>query len=176
MNFIRTAIPGVQIVDPERRGDERGFFARTYCREEFAKAGIAFDTVQCNASFNDRRGTLRGMHYQAEPTPEPKLVRCTRGAIFDVAVDIRPGSPTYCRWVSMELSADNGRALFIPAGCAHGFVTLADASEVFYQMGAAYVASLARGLRWNDPAFAIAWPLAPTTMSERDASYPDFQP
>lgn len=176
MIFSATALPGVQIIDPEILRDERGHFARTYCTEEFARAGIAFSTIQCNISFNAKRGTLRGMHYQAAPSGEPKLVRCTRGAVFDVAVDLRPDSPSYCRWVGAELSAENGRALFIPEGCAHGFVTLADASEVFYQMGAAYAPALARGVRWNDPAFAIGWPITPTIIAARDAAYADFTP
>jgi dTDP-4-dehydrorhamnose 3,5-epimerase len=176
MIFRATAISGVEIVDPEFLRDERGHFARTYCAEEFARAGIAFSTIQCNASFNAKRGTLRGLHYQAAPAGEPKLVRCTRGAVFDVAVDLRKESPSYCRWVGTELSAENGRALFIPEGCAHGFVTLADASEVFYQMGAAYAPDLASGVRWNDPAFAIAWPLQPTIIAPRDAAYADFTP
>jgi dTDP-4-dehydrorhamnose 3,5-epimerase len=176
MIFTATALPGVVIVDPEPVRDERGAFARTYCRDEFARAGIAFTTIQCNTSFNAKRGTLRGLHYQAAPAGEPKLVRCTRGVVFDVAVDLRKDSPGYCRWIGAELSAENGRALFIPEGCAHGFVTLVDASEVFYQMGAAYAPELARGVRWNDPAFAIAWPIQPSTMAPRDAAYADFVP
>ena len=174
MIFRPTDLPGVMVVDLEVRGDERGSFARTYCADEFTQAGIAFTTVQCNLSRNIRRGTLRGLHYQAAPAGEPKLVRCTRGAVFDVAVDLRPQSPSYCRWAATELSADSGRALFIPEGCAHGFLTLADASEVFYQMGAAYAPALARGVRWNDPAFAIAWPFAPEVIAPRDAAWADF--
>ena len=176
MIFSATALSGVQIVDPEILRDERGHFARTYCAEEFARASIVFSTIQCNTSFNAKRGTLRGLHYQAAPAGEPKLVRCTRGAVFDVAVDLRKDSPSYCGWVGTELSAENGRALFIPDGCAHGFVTLLDASEVFYQMGAAYAPALARGVRWNDPAFAIAWPIQPAIIAPRDAAYADFTP
>ena len=173
--IFRTAdLPGVMIIDPEVLSDERGSFARTYCTAEFARAGITFTTIQCNVSRNVRRGTLRGLHYQIAPAGEPKLVRCTRGAVFDVAVDLRPQSPFYCRWTAAELSAENGRALFIPEGCAHGFLTLADASEVFYQMGVAYAPELARGVRWNDPAFAIAWPFAPNVIAPRDAAYADF--
>jgi dTDP-4-dehydrorhamnose 3,5-epimerase len=174
MIFRPTELPGVVVVDLEVHADARGAFARTYCRDEFERAGIAFTTVQCNLSRNIRRGTLRGLHYQAAPAGEPKLVRCTRGAVFDVAVDLRPQSPAYCRWAAAELSADNGRALFIPEGCAHGFLTLADASDVFYQMGAAYAPALARGARWNDPAFAIAWPFAPEVIAPRDAAWADF--
>jgi dTDP-4-dehydrorhamnose 3,5-epimerase len=133
--------------------------------------------AQCNASFNARAGTLRGMHYQAEPHGEPKLVRCTRGAIFDVAVDLRAGSPTYCRWYGVELSADNRYAFYIPPVLAHGFQTLTDDCEVLYQMGERYVAEAARGVRWDDPAFGIEWPEADgeRIISERDASYPDFE-
>ncbi len=174
MIFEQTDIPGVTAVDLERLGDERGFFARTYCAREFADHGLAASFVQTNISFNRLRGTLRGMHYQAEPEPEPKLIRCTRGAIFDVAVDIRRNSPTVCRWVGLTLTQDNRRALYVPPGCAHGFITLEDETEVSYLMGAAYVPSLARGVRWNDPAFGIVWPLQPTVMSERDANYADF--
>ena len=176
MIFAETEVPGVLAVELEKLGDERGFFARSFCAEEFARHGLAAAFVQVNISFNRRRGTLRGLHYQAEPKPEPKLVRCTRGAIFDVAVDLRPGTATYCRWTARELSAGNHRALYVPAGCAHGFITLEDDSEVCYLMGAAYDPELARGVRWNDPAFAIAWPLQPSVISARDAGYADFVP
>ena len=172
--FEDTEIPGVIIVDLERIGDDRGFFARSFCAGEFADRGLCTDFVQTNISFNRQRGTLRGMHYQNEPKPEPKLVRCTRGTIFDVAVDLRTESSTFRRWVGKELSADNHRALFLPAGCAHGFVTLTDDTEVSYLMGAAYDPALARGVRWNDPAFAIDWPLQPAVISDRDANFPDF--
>jgi dTDP-4-dehydrorhamnose 3,5-epimerase len=172
--FADTEISGVVVVDLERIEDDRGINARSFCAEAFADRGLCAGFVQANISFNRQRGTLRGMHYQAEPEPEPKLVRCTRGAIYDVAVDLRTDSPTRCRWVGRELTADNHRALFIPAGCAHGFVSLVDNTEVFYLMGAVYDPALARGVRWNDPAFAIVWPMEPTTLSERDASYPDF--
>ena len=174
MQFTATDIPGAFIVDPVRHADARGYFARTYCAESFETAGIDFVTVQCNTSFNAAAGTLRGMHYQADPVPEAKLVRCTRGRVFDVAVDLRPESPGFRRWISVELSADNLRALFVPTGCAHGFMTLEKDSELFYQMGAPYVADLARGVRWNDPAFGIAWPGNPSVIAERDAAWPDF--
>ncbi len=176
MIFRDTELPGVVVVDLDKTADDRGFFARSYCAREFADHGIAFEVVQCNVSANARRGTLRGLHYQAEPKPAPKLVRCTRGTLYDVAVDLRPDSPAYCRWVGVELDAAGHRALYVPAGCAHGFQTLSDDVEALYLMGAAYDEALARGVRWNDPAFAISWPLAPTVISERDAGYADFRP
>ena len=176
MKFTPTAIAGVMVVDMEPIADERGLFARSFCAEEFAAQGLAAAFVQANIAFNPARGTLRGLHFQAAPEPEPKLVRCTRGAIFDVAVDLRPGSPSYCRWSGHELSAANRRALYVPEGCAHGLLTLEDDSEVSYLMGAAYDPGLARGVRWNDPAFAIAWPFAPAVISGRDAGFPDFSP
>ncbi len=176
MIFRETEVPGVVLVELEKLTDERGFFARSFCESEFAAHGLHAAFVQANVSFNHRRGTLRGMHYQAEPRPEPKLVRCTRGAVFDVAVDLRPDSPTFCRWVSSELTEDNYRALYVPAGCAHGLLTLADNTEVSYLMGTAYDPDLARGVRWNDPAFGINWPLQPVVISAGDASYPDFAP
>lgn len=174
MTFEKTEIPGVVVVEPNRVRDERGFFARSFCADTFAAEGLATTLVQANVSFNERRGTLRGMHYQAEPRPEPKLVRCTRGAIYDVAVDLRRDSPAYCRWTACELTADNHRALYVAPGCAHGFLTLEDATEVFYLMGERYDAELARGVRWDDPAFAIEWPEPPALLSERDAGYGDF--
>jgi len=170
--FTPTALDGVWQIDLELRADPRGHFARSFCAAEFAAHGLPRGFVQCNLSFNMHRGTLRGLHWQAEPHPEGKLVRCTSGAIFDVAVDLRPGSPTRHRWVGTELTARNGRALFIPGGFAHGFQTLADASEVFYQMTEAYHGDLARGARWDDPAFGIAWPLPDPILSERDLTHP----
>ena len=176
MIFGETAIPGVVVVELERLEDERGFFARSFCAEEFAARGLAANFVQANLAHNVRRGTLRGLHYQADPAPEPKLVRCTRGAVFDVAVDLRPDSASYCRWTACELDALGHRALYIPAGCAHGLLTLEDHSEVSYLMGAAHAPELARGVRWNDPAFAIDWPFEPAVISERDAGFADFAP
>jgi dTDP-4-dehydrorhamnose 3,5-epimerase len=176
MIFRATAIPGVTIIEIEPRRDERGFFARGYCAGELTAHGLAAGLVQGSISFNHRRGTLRGMHYQAEPAPEPKTVRCTRGSVFDVAVDLRRGSSAFCRWVGVELSAENRRSLHVPPGCAHGFITLEDETEVFYLIGAAHAPELARGVRWNDPAFAIEWPLEPAVISERDAGYADFEP
>jgi dTDP-4-dehydrorhamnose 3,5-epimerase len=178
MRFVPTLLPGVWLIEPERIADERGWFARTFDRHEFIAHGCNPEVVQCNASFNLCRDTLRGMHYQAEPHSESKLVRCVRGAIFDVAIDLRADSPAYCRWHGAELSAENGHALYIPAGLAHGFQTLTDDCEVLYQMGDPYVAGSGRGVRFDDPAFDIAWPepAGPPTISERDANYPDFEP
>ncbi len=178
MTVHETPLPGVWLIEPERLGDERGWFARTFDAEEFRSRGMNPEVVQCNASFNARRDTLRGMHYQAAPHGESKLVRCVRGAIFDVAVDLRPDSETYCQWHGVELSAENGHSLYIPAGLAHGFQTLTDDCEVLYQMGHRYVPEAARGVRFDDPAFTIQWP-APRkglVISERDRSYPDFVP
>ena len=174
MKFTATAIEGVLMLETEPIADDRGDFARSYCADEFGAAGLNFDPVQMNISRNKTRGTLRGMHYQGEPQPDPKIVRCTRGRIFDVAIDLRPASDTFCHWVSEELSPENQTALMVPAGCAHGFITLQDDSHVQYLMGAPYVPDLARGVRWDDPAFGIKWPDAPTTISPRDAEYPDF--
>lgn len=176
MRFEPTPLAGAVVVELERRTDDRGFFARAFCRDEFVAAGLPAEFVQQSVSFNARRGTLRGMHFQAAPREEPKLVRCTQGAILDVIVDLRRDSPTHRRWFAIELSADNHRALYIPPGLAHGFQTLADASEILYQMAERYVPDLARGVRWNDPAFGIAWPIADPFMSERDATYPDYAP
>jgi dTDP-4-dehydrorhamnose 3,5-epimerase len=176
VKFSPTELPGVYVVDLEPIEDERGFFARTWCQEEFAALGLDGNLAQCNISYNRLRGTLRGMHYQAEPHGEAKLVRCSRGAIYDVAVDLRPGSPAYLKHLGVELSADNRRALFIPAGLAHGFQTLTSDSEVFYQMSCAYVPGAGRGVRWNDPAFGIAWPDDERTISDRDKTWPDFAP
>ena len=175
MRFIETPLPGAWVIELERLADERGWFARTFDAEEFRARGLNPDVVQCNASFNAARDTLRGMHYQAEPHGESKLVRCVRGAIFDVAVDLRPDSPTYRGWHGVELSAENRLAFYIPAGLAHGFQTLTDDCEVLYQMGHRYVPEAARGVRWDDPAFAIEWPEPhERIISERDRSYPDF--
>jgi dTDP-4-dehydrorhamnose 3,5-epimerase len=171
MRFEPTGLPGALVVEVEYRRDDRGFFSRTFCVDEFAAQGIELPVVQCNVSFNARRGTLRGMHYQVEPKAEIKLVRCTRGAIFDVIVDLRPDSMTYRRWFGAELSAANHRALYIPGGFAHGFQTLEDDAEVFYQMSEFYSPEHARGVRWNDPAMAIRWPLPVSAISERDAAY-----
>jgi len=167
-----TAIPGVTVLELELREDERGFFARTFCREEFLAAGLEPLVEQCNLSFNHRAGTLRGMHYQVHPAPEAKLVRCTRGAIVDQVVDMREGSPTYLRSVSVELTADNRRALYVPPLFAHGYQTLADDTEVTYQVSAAYTPGTERGLRYDDPALGLTWPLPVTAVSPKDAQWP----
>jgi dTDP-4-dehydrorhamnose 3,5-epimerase len=176
MRFIETPLNGAWVIDLDLLGDERGWFARTFDAAEFAARGLNPAVVQCNASFNARRGTLRGMHYQAEPHGESKLVRCVRGSIFDVAVDLRGGSPTLRRWHGVELSADNRLAFYIPPGLAHGFQTLSDDAEVLYQMGHPYVPEAARGVRWDDPAFAIDWPDpgGERIVSERDRAFGDF--
>jgi dTDP-4-dehydrorhamnose 3,5-epimerase len=178
MRFVETPLSGVIVIEPDRRSDERGWFARTFDRDEFAARGMNPDVIQTNASFNARAGTLRGMHYQADPHGETKVVRCVRGAIFDVAADLRPGSATHGRWHGVELSEENGLGFYIPAGLAHGFQTLREDSEVHYLMGSPYVAEAARGVRWDDPAFGIHWPPAPPegrTISERDGAYPDLR-
>jgi dTDP-4-dehydrorhamnose 3,5-epimerase len=176
MRFSEAPLVGAWLIEIDVSSDERGWFARTFDDDEFRARGIDATVVQCNASFNRHRDTIRGMHYQAEPHGEPKLVRCGRGAIFDVAIDLRQDSPTYRRWHAVELSADNRRMFFLPAGMAHGFQTLADGCEVLYQMGHRFVPDAARGVRWDDPAFAIEWPVpaGPRTISEKDRSYPDF--
>jgi dTDP-4-dehydrorhamnose 3,5-epimerase len=176
MQFTATLLDGLVVVDIDPKTDDRGLFARTYCQREFADHGLPTNFVQCNTSFSDRRGTLRGMHLQSEPYAEGKLVRCTRGAIYDVAIDMRRNSPAFGRWLGKELSADNRQALYIPPGFAHGFVTLCDLTEVFYQMTAFYAPEAGIGVRWNDPAFAIQWPIEKPLLSPRDAAYPDFHP
>jgi dTDP-4-dehydrorhamnose 3,5-epimerase len=172
--FTETNLRGVLIIEPQRYEDERGHFARTWCRREFGERGLNTDLAQCSVSFNKKKGTLRGIHYQAAPHEEAKLVRCTRGAIHDVVLDLRADSPTFTQWISAELSVADGRMLYIPEGYAHGFQTLADDTEVFYQISEFFHPDLTRGVRWNDPAFAIRWPLSPSVMSARDLSYPDF--
>jgi dTDP-4-dehydrorhamnose 3,5-epimerase len=176
MIFLETSLPGVYQIHPEEKHDERGFFARTWCEQEFREHGLSSRIAQCSISFNRKKGTLRGLHYQADPHAEEKLVRCTQGAIFDVAVDLRPASPTYKQWFGMELTAGNRRMLFIPKGCAHGFVTLEDSSEIFYQISEFYAPGSARGVRWDDSAFQIRWPMDPEVISDRDRDYPDFEP
>ena len=174
MIFEATPIPGLVIVDLDMHTDERGFFARSWCAREFADAGLPDGLAQCSISWNKSRHTLRGMHWQAAPHGEGKLVRCTGGALLDVVVDLRAESPTYLDHFSAELTSSNRSALFIPAGLAHGFLTLADETEVLYQMDTPYVAEASRGVRWDDPAFAIDWPAVPAVISERDSTYPDL--
>jgi dTDP-4-dehydrorhamnose 3,5-epimerase len=172
MRFEETELAGAFLVRLEPHVDTRGFFARTFCEEEFAARGLPTRFPQCNLSRNARAGTLRGMHYNAAPHREAKLVRCTAGAIWDVIVDMRAGSPTRLRWVGVELDAERQDALFIPEGFAHGFITLRDGTDVTYQMGRAYVAGAARGLRWDEPRLGIRWPRPPAVLSERDATWP----
>lgn len=174
MIFTETKLKGAFIIDVEPREDERGFFARSWCADEFRRHGLNSRLVQCNISFNNKRGTLRGIHYQAAPFPEAKLVRCTMGAIYDVIIDLRADSPTFKQWISVELTAENRRALYIPEDFAHGFQTLIDHTEVFYQMSEFYHPECARGLRWDDLAFGIEWPFAPWIISQQDAGYADF--
>lgn len=174
MIFTATKLAGAYIIEPERFSDERGFFTRTFDQDAFVARGLNPLIVQCNISYSRVRGTLRGMHFQAAPHAETKLVRCTAGAVYDVIVDLRPDSPTFCQWISVELSADNRRLLYVPEGFAHGLQTLTDDTEVFYQMGAPYVAEAARGVRYNDPAFSIDWPLPVTVIADRDRDYENF--
>ena len=176
MRFFETKLKGAFLIDLEPFEDERGFFARTWCRKEFEQHGIDSDWVQCNISSNKRKGTLRGMHYQLAPFAEAKLVRCTLGAIFDVIIDLRPGSTTYCHWISTELSAVNRRMIYIPQGFAHGFQTLLNDTEVFYQMSEFYTPEYSAAVRWNDPQFKINWPEAERTISEKDQKIEDFEP
>ncbi len=174
MIFTETTLKGAFIVETQKIEDERGFFARTWCRREFSAAGIDAAFVQCNLSQNRKSGTLRGLHYQADPFGEAKLVSCIRGALYDVIVDLRPRSGTFGQWTSVDLSAGNRRMVFIPEGFAHGFLTLEDDTEVFYQMSQYYMPEYARGIRWDDPALNIRWPREIDIVSDRDGSYPDF--
>jgi len=174
MRFTPTAVAGAMIVEAQRTEDERGFFSRVFCAREFAAQGMESAFVQASVSRNRRARTLRGMHFQAQPHPEAKLISCRAGAIFDVVADMRMHSPTFGRWFGVELTAENGKAVYVPEDCAHGFMTITDESEVFYQMTALYVPELARGFRWDDPTVGISWPHAPGVISERDKSLPDF--
>jgi dTDP-4-dehydrorhamnose 3,5-epimerase len=176
MRFTETKVAGAFLIEPEPIADERGFFARTWCREEFADHGLTAELAQANISFNHRQGTLRGLHYQAAPHAEAKLVRATRGAIWDLALDLRRDSPTYLAWFGAELSDANRHMLYVPEGCAHGFLTLTDGAEVAYQMSAPFAPQAARGVRFDDPAFGITWPGEVVVINERDRTYPDFAP
>jgi len=169
--FIETKLDGVYIIELEKIEDDRGFFARTFCQREFEAHGLNPRIAQCSVSFNWRKGTLRGMHYQVAPYEESKLVRCTMGAIYDVAVDLRPESRTFKQWVAVELTGENGRMFYIPQGLAHGFQTLVDNTEVFYQMSEFYHPQCARGVRWDDPAFGMSWPIKEVIISIKDASF-----
>lgn len=172
MRFIPASLAGAFVVEPELLGDDRGFFARSFCQDEFRAHGLAPTVAQCNISFNRLRGTLRGLHYQSKPHEEAKLVRCTQGAVWDVIVDLREDAGTRYCWFSVELTAENRRALYVPPGFAHGFQTLIDNSEVFYQMSEFYQPEAARGVRWDDPAIGISWPIADPVLSPRDRAYP----
>jgi dTDP-4-dehydrorhamnose 3,5-epimerase len=175
MIFKELDIPGAFLLELEKRRDERGFFARAWCADEFQAHGLNPGLVQVNLSFNERTGTLRGMHFQRRPHEEAKSVRCTRGAVYDVVLDLRPDSPAYKRWQAVELSADNRRMVYVPEGCAHGYQTLAPATETLYQVSKSYAPGSEGGVRWDDPAFGIEWPdTAERVMSPKDAAWPDF--
>ncbi len=175
MRRLDTLIPGAYVLDLERRDDERGFFATMWTPQLFASLGLTTDVMQCSVAFNHRAGTLRGMHYQAAPHEEVKIVRCSRGALYDVLVDLRPDSPTYKRWIGVELTPLNDRVLYVPKGIAHGYQTLVDDTEITYLISETYTPSHGRGVRWNDPAFSIDWPAAGARIiNARDAGYPDF--
>jgi len=176
MKFVETAIEGAFVVEIEPHTDERGFFARSFCQREFAERGLSDVVAQCNVSYNEKAGTLRGMHYQLPPSAEAKLVRCTAGAIYDAIIDVRPASPSYQAWVGVELRADARNALYVPEGCAHGFQTLVDDTEVFYQMSEFFAPDLARGFRYDDPRFGIPWPLEPSCISPKDLELLLFEP
>jgi dTDP-4-dehydrorhamnose 3,5-epimerase len=175
MIFHETKLAGVFEIQVELKPDERGFFARTWCQREFEVHGLNPSMVQCSVSFNIRKGTLRGLHYQVAPSPEAKLVRCTRGAIYDVVVDLRPESSTFKDWIGVVLTGTDRNMIYVPEGCGHGFLTLEDETEVFYQMSGFYYPELARGVRWNDPTFQIVWPGEVEVISERDRTYPNFE-
>ena len=176
MKFIETTLRGAYVIEIDPRQDERGMFTRAFCRKEFRERGLEADVAQCNISYNLRKGTLRGMHYQLPPHAEVKMVRCTRGRIYDVIIDIRRGSPTYLKWFGIELNSINRRMLYVPQGFAHGYQTLDDDSEVFYMVSQFYCPESERGIRWNDPLFQITWPVASPGMSPKDASHPGFRP
>jgi len=176
MIFSETAVDGAYVIDLEPVQDDRGFFARAFCKDEFATLGLTTKVAQCNLSLSAHRGTLRGMHYQVAPHQEAKLVRCTQGSFYDVCLDLRPDSPTFTQWTGAELSATNRRALFVPEGCAHGFLTLEDDTEIYYQISEAYAPNAQRGVRYDDPAFGIDWPAEVLHIKPRDAEYPDFDP
>jgi dTDP-4-dehydrorhamnose 3,5-epimerase len=173
MKFLSVPLPGAYVMEIEPVRDERGFFARTWCAQELKAHGLNSNLAQCSISFNKRRGTLRGMHYQEQPFAEAKLIRCSSGEIYDVVVDLRRASPTYCKWFAIELTAANGKMLYVPEGVAHGFQTLTDGAEVSYQISETYRPEFARGVRWNDSSFGIEWPIRDSIVSERDRAFPD---
>jgi dTDP-4-dehydrorhamnose 3,5-epimerase len=174
VQFIETPLDGAFVVELELKTDERGFFARSWCHEEFRSHGLNSNVAQCNISYNKRKGTLRGMHYQEAPYQEVKLIRCCSGAILDVIVDLRRSSPSHCRWFAVELTAANRKMLYVPEGFAHGYLALADDAEVFYQVSEAYNPKYEGGVRWNDPMFGIDWPIRDPILSQRDRSFPDY--
>jgi dTDP-4-dehydrorhamnose 3,5-epimerase len=173
MIFTETRLKGAYVIELEKLEDERGYFARSWCQQEFEAQGLETRVAQCNISYNKVKGTLRGMHFQLPPFAEAKLVRCTRGALYDVIIDLRPGSPTFLQWFSIELTPDDGLMMYIPQGFAHGFQTLADNTEIFYQMSEFYAPEYARGVGWDDPLFGIEWPEVVTVISEKDQGYAD---
>jgi dTDP-4-dehydrorhamnose 3,5-epimerase len=174
MIFTPTELTGAFVIEPQKLEEERGFFARSWCQREFERHALNPRLVQCDISFSKNKGTLRGMHYQLSPFEEVKLVRCTRGSIYDAIIDLRRDSATFKKHFGLVLSADNHKMLYVPEGFAHGFLTLEDNTEVFYQMSEFYAPEHGRGVRWNDPAFGIAWPMLPRTISDRDRTCPDF--
>jgi len=175
MRFIETPIAGAKLIEINPIRDDRGYFARNYCRKEFAEHGLNVHIEQSNLGFNSKSGTLRGMHFQTTPHEEAKLVGCARGSVFDVVLDLRPGSPTFKSWHAVELNAENGSLLYIPEGCAHGYQALEDDTMITYNTSAPYTPNSASGVRWDDPAFGIEWPLSPTVMSDADKNWPDFR-
>ena len=176
MQFHKTPLAGAYLIDLEKRGDDRGFFARTFCQREFGELRLPTEFVQVNNSLSAERGTLRGMHYQLAPNAETKLVRCIRGSLWDCIVDLRPDSATFGQWFGEELSAENRRMMLVPKGFAHGFITLTDDAEAFYFVDEFYAPEQERGVRWNDPKFGIKWPIEPVVLSEKDTAHPDFDP
>ena len=176
MKLTSVPLPGAYLIEIEPVADERGFFARTWCSREFKLHGLNPTVAQCSISFNERKGTLRGMHYQVAPHAEAKLIRCSSGAIYDVILDLRPASPNYCRWFAVELTAENRKMLYLPEGVAHGFQTLTDGAEVIYQISESYWPECAHGARWDDPLFGIEWPIRSPILSPRDRAFPDFKP
>jgi dTDP-4-dehydrorhamnose 3,5-epimerase len=175
MKFVDTELAGVHVIDIEPLTDERGMFARSWCQREFSEEGLTTSVSQCSLSFNPIKGTLRGMHYQGPPNAETRIVRCTRGAAFDVVIDLRRESASYKRWFGVLLTEENHRMIYIPEGIAHGFITIEPNTELFYQISTPYAAESVRGIRWNDPAFGVVWPLDPAVISQRDATFPDFK-
>lgn len=176
MHFVKTPLEGAYTIDLDKKGDDRGFFARFFCTDEFRAAGLDENFVQVNNSLSAQKGTLRGMHYQLHPKAESKLVRCIKGALYDVILDLREGSKTFGQWYGAELNAENRRMMYVPKGFAHGFITLTDDTEALYMVSEFYAPALERGLRWNDPRFNIVWPIEPTTISPKDTEHPDFNP